>query len=218
MGPRKSEQFRSNWWGKTYADNTNRVAIKSLSFPSGWVVGQMAPWIDHCLGCPKSPLGPKQANLAPANPCAEPAATPANENTKPFQIPPGWPCKKFTRYGCSSSFSGFRDPCAFPLAPWMRESRDFFMKSPSSSRGLGLPQKQSSLLATPRQGARSSSPFPARIQALRKRLNPRLRTEENAGRPEKQVILRIPFPKEGVESLVRFGRKAMEKRKELFQT
>lgn len=33
------------------------------------------------------------------------------------------------------------------------------------------------------------------------------------GRPEKQVILQIPFPKEGMESLVRFERKAMEKRK-----
>lgn len=36
--------------------------------------------------------------------------------------------------------------------------------------------------------------------------------------PERQNILQIPFPEEGVESLVRFGRKAMKKRKELFET
>lgn len=47
----------------------------------------MAPWIDCCPGCPKSPLGPKQPNLAPANPSAEPTATPANENKTISNLP-----------------------------------------------------------------------------------------------------------------------------------
>lgn len=77
----------------------------------------MVPWIDGCPGCPKSLLGPKQPNLAPANPSAEPTATPADENTKPFLISPGWPCKRVTHYTFSASVPGVHGPLWSPLSP-----------------------------------------------------------------------------------------------------
>lgn len=78
--------------------------------------------------------------------------------------------------------------------------------------------KRGSLLSPPCQGAQGSSPFFPRQAPALGEWKPEACPGENVGRPEKQVILPIPFLEEGVESLVRLGRKAMEKRKELFQT
>lgn len=76
----------------------------------------------------------------------------------------------------------------------------------------------SSFLTAPRQAARSSRPFFPRRAPVPREVETGGLSGENVGRPEKQVTFQILFPKEGVESLVRFGRKAVEKRKELLQT
>lgn len=110
------------------------------------------------------------------------------------------------------------DPCGLlsrPLAegvPWISFRSPFL-----AAAGLGLSRSDpaSALFHARVPGA----PVLSRpgFSPLENR-NPRLHPGENVGRPERQVIFQIPFPEEGVESLVRFGRKAMEKRKELFKT
>lgn len=121
----------------------------------------------------------------------------------------------------SSSFSwgsGTPEPSLSPSG--CKKSRiSFRSRLLAAAAGLGLPRSDpvSSLHARApgRPGLRSlsrpgSSPLENR--------NPRLGTGGNVRPPERQNILQIPFPEEGVESLVRFGRKAMKKRKELFET
>ena len=146
-------------------------------------------------------------------PCAEPMATSVNENTKAFQISPGWPCQQVTHYTFSSSFPGVRGPLRLVSHSLDdRFRRISFRSRLIAAAGLGLPRSDpaSSLLRARVSGALvfswpGSSPSESR--------NPWLGPGENVGRPERQVILQIPFPEERVESLVRFVRKEMKKRK-----
>lgn len=168
MGPRKSEQFRSNWWGKTYADNTNRVAIKS-PFPEGWAVGQMAPWIDCRPGRPSLIWGLNRLTLPGPTPCAEPTATPANENTKAFQISLGWPGQQITHYKhFLPVFPGVQEPLSFLSLPLDARNRQIsFQSRLLAAAGLGLPRSDpvSSLHA---RAPGAQVPFPARLQSFGK--------------------------------------------------
>lgn len=135
-----------------------------------------------------------------------------------FKSPLAGPASKSHVTDVLPVFPGFRDPCAFSLAHWMKRVRWISSRSP-----LLLPRVWASLQRS-RQAPHSSTPgrsklqsflSPARLQTFGK-WKPEACPGENVGRPAKQVILQIPFPKEGVKSLVRFGRKAMEKWKEIF--
>lgn len=178
----------------------------------------MAPWIDCRPGRPSLIWGLNRLTLPGPTPCAEPTATPANENTKAFQISLGWPGQQVTHYKhFLPVFPGVQEPLSLLSLPLDARNRQISFRSRLlAAAGLGLLEAIQSAHSTPgRPGLRSlsrpgSSPL--------KNGNPRLSTGGNVGPPERQNILQIPFPEEGVESLVRFGRKAMKKRKELFET
>lgn len=136
MGPRKSKQFRSNWWGKTYADNTNRVAIKSQSFPSGGRWDKWLPGLTAAQAVPSLLWGLNSLTLPGPTPVPSPRRPLQIKTQNHFKSPLAGPARQSHITDVLPVFPGFGDlsvPSLWP--PALENPADFFLKSPSSSRG-----------------------------------------------------------------------------------